>query len=194
MGLDSVELLQRIEKHFDISIPDKEAEKIITVSDMANSVAKRIAFNFNNKCKSQLLFYRLREYCARELNFKPDKFTLGTLLSEFIPDANRLEIWKKMSKDLSIELPGLKKTDFRDSKYYFTDKIFPSRPTIMNRTVADFIGWILILNYESLINANDVFTLNEIEKIVMGITCNQIGVDVLEIKSDHSFVYDLGVS
>jgi acyl carrier protein len=31
MGLDSVELVMKVEKHFDISIPDEDAEKLYTV-------------------------------------------------------------------------------------------------------------------------------------------------------------------
>jgi len=33
MGLDTVDLLITVEKHFGISIPDQEAEQMITVGD-----------------------------------------------------------------------------------------------------------------------------------------------------------------
>jgi acyl carrier protein len=36
MGLDSVELIMEIEKAFEISIQDEEAQKIITVGDIYN--------------------------------------------------------------------------------------------------------------------------------------------------------------
>lgn len=38
MGLDSVDLIIRVEKTFDISIPDRLAEKILTVGDMHDAV------------------------------------------------------------------------------------------------------------------------------------------------------------
>ena len=41
-SLDTVELIMELEKEFDISIPDEEAEKIVTVGDA-------IAFIENNK-------------------------------------------------------------------------------------------------------------------------------------------------
>ena len=42
MGLDSVDLLVQVEKHFGISISDIEAEKIITVQDFVNIVFSKI--------------------------------------------------------------------------------------------------------------------------------------------------------
>jgi acyl carrier protein len=38
MGLDTVELIVEIEKRFDISIPDKDAENIATIGQLADYV------------------------------------------------------------------------------------------------------------------------------------------------------------
>ena len=38
MGLDGVELIMEVEKAFTIQIPDREAENILTVGDLYNSV------------------------------------------------------------------------------------------------------------------------------------------------------------
>ncbi|GAA4338049.1 hypothetical protein [Flaviaesturariibacter amylovorans] len=40
MGLDTVELIVRIEQHFAICIPDAEAERIATVQDLADAVLR----------------------------------------------------------------------------------------------------------------------------------------------------------
>ena len=42
MGLDTVELLQIVEDHFSISIPNAEAQKIITVGDFHDTVARHL--------------------------------------------------------------------------------------------------------------------------------------------------------
>jgi acyl carrier protein len=42
MGLDTVDLLMKIEDHFSISIPNKEAEQITTVQDYYNVVARHL--------------------------------------------------------------------------------------------------------------------------------------------------------
>ena len=38
MGLDSIEIVMKVEKTFDIKIPDREAEQIVTVADFHNAV------------------------------------------------------------------------------------------------------------------------------------------------------------
>lgn len=43
MGLDTVELLMKVEEHFAISIPDPEAERIATVQDYYDTVARHLA-------------------------------------------------------------------------------------------------------------------------------------------------------
>ncbi|MBT1688682.1 acyl carrier protein [Dawidia soli] len=45
MGLDSVELVIRVEKYFDIAIPDKEAAEIVTVQDFADCVYTKVTLN-----------------------------------------------------------------------------------------------------------------------------------------------------
>jgi len=43
MGLDIVDLIVRIEKHFQITIPDREAEKIVTVQDIFDLTWKLVS-------------------------------------------------------------------------------------------------------------------------------------------------------
>ena len=42
MGLDTVDLLMKVENHFSISIPDSEAEEIVTVQHYYDAVAKHL--------------------------------------------------------------------------------------------------------------------------------------------------------
>lgn len=45
MGLDTVELIINMEKRFDISIPDQEAEQIHIVQDYVNCVYAKISIH-----------------------------------------------------------------------------------------------------------------------------------------------------
>jgi acyl carrier protein len=40
MGLDTVDLIHKIEEHFKLPIPDQEAEKMVTIRDIHNYLYK----------------------------------------------------------------------------------------------------------------------------------------------------------
>ena len=61
MGLDSVEILMKVEDTFGIKIPDQEAEQILTVGDFHNAVWRHLSGKQTDKYKSQNLFYKLRK-------------------------------------------------------------------------------------------------------------------------------------
>ena len=58
-SLDVVELMMALEEEFDIEIPDEEAEKISTVSDLANYIAEKQQYKY---AEGQMFFgdYNLR--------------------------------------------------------------------------------------------------------------------------------------
>lgn len=59
MGLDSVELIMEVEKHFSISIPNREAEKAYTVGKLVDCVANILAvksYDFTLREKTFSLF------------------------------------------------------------------------------------------------------------------------------------------
>jgi hypothetical protein len=89
MGLDSVEIVLEVEKAFGISIPDKEAEKILTVGDFHEAVWKHLDGNISDKCKSQLLFYNLRQSFTNTFNFPKKNLKTDSLLNDIFPELNR---------------------------------------------------------------------------------------------------------
>lgn len=59
--LDGVELVQDLEKAFDISIADSEAEQILTVGQLYDLLLSKFpADETHRKCASAMAFYRLR--------------------------------------------------------------------------------------------------------------------------------------
>ncbi|GGD01891.1 hypothetical protein [Aquisalinus flavus] len=67
--LDGIELLEAIERCFRISYLNEEAEKIITVGDLYDSVSEKLAvLGGGNKCHTSMAFYRLR----RSMPVRPD--------------------------------------------------------------------------------------------------------------------------
>lgn len=197
MGLDSVELLYTVEKHFKIRISDREAEQIRTVEDFADCVAKYININSDSVCKSQYLFYMLKTYFADLYSFDKNKFLPSTLLDDIFPMDSRQERWNKLSDDLGLELPRLKKVDLgiKTQERFFTS-LFSSgeRVQIGEYNIRDFVNWVLALNYKQLIKLDRIFTKSEVTRIVIGIISETQGIDVEEIQPFHSISKDLGIS
>lgn len=107
MGLDSVEILMKVEETFGIKIPDQEAEQIYTVGDFHNSVWRHLSGRHSEKCKSQHLFYMLRESFANMFNFSPQRLTLDTSPEDIFPKTNRRELYLSFSKTTDLKLSDL---------------------------------------------------------------------------------------
>jgi hypothetical protein len=192
MGLDSVELLVTVENHFGINIPDREAEQIRTVHDFASCIAKYISISSDSKCKSQMLFYILRDYITEEVGFAKEKFLPSTIINDVIPFENRKDVWNKIETDLNIELPQLSKKDVENDISFF--KALFSKERLTDKTIRDLVNWILSLNHKKLMNVGTVFSINEIERILIGVISETNGLEVEEIEPHHRIVEDLGIS
>ncbi|WP_435353569.1 hypothetical protein [Emticicia sp. SJ17W-69] len=107
MGLDSVDLLVKIEKTFDISISDPEAEEIETVGDFHNTVWGKLDHRNREKCISQSLFYKIRQYVIDNFKFQKKDFALTTNLNDVFPIDNRKEFYLKFSQNLKLDVPNL---------------------------------------------------------------------------------------
>jgi acyl carrier protein len=107
MGLDGVELVMEVEKNFGIQIPDSEAEKIITVGDMYDAVWRHLEGRHNEKCKSQALFYKLRQSFAQQFQFPPKELLLQTSPAAIFPEVNRREAYKRFAGETNLKLPSL---------------------------------------------------------------------------------------
>ena len=107
MGLDSVEILMKVEDTFGIKIPDQEAEQILTVGDLHNAVWRHLSGKHSDKCKSQNLFYRLRKSFADTFNFSPQKLNLDTSPEEIFPKTNRRQLYLSFGDTTNLKLPDL---------------------------------------------------------------------------------------
>lgn len=191
MGLDSVELVLEIEKFFEIQIPDQEAEKINTVQDFTDIVAKRL--NITSYCKE--LQYKIHLKLTEELavrGAKGDKITLTDKISDNLQVGNILYLnWKNdqllespkavANSDKSI-LSTLKKQIGWLPKYDWG--------TI---SIEGFVDAICANNYKKLINPKEINSFYEVYISIVGITAHKIGVDIFEISPEKSFTKDLGI-
>jgi acyl carrier protein len=107
MGLDSVEILMKVEDTFGIKIPDSEAEQILTVGDFYNAVWRHLSGKHSDKCKSQNLFYKLRKSFADTFNFSPRQLRLDTSPEEIFPKINRRHVYLSFADKTNLKLPEL---------------------------------------------------------------------------------------
>lgn len=196
MGLDSVELVMMVEKHFHIRIPDKEVEQIRTIDNFSICVLKYIDINAHSRCKSQYLFYVFRDYFVTEYGYKQAEFTPATPLGKIIPISTIEAVWKKMEIDFNIELPTLRKRDINPGAQdnFVTAFFGESRKYIGEYTVRNLINWILSLNHKKLISIDNLFSKEEVARIITGIISDTMGIDIEKIETHHSIVEDLGIN
>ena len=107
MGLDSIEILVKVEQTFGISIPDREAEKIITVGDFHDAVWKHLEGKYSDKCKTQLLFYRLRKSFFDSFQVERNDIRPDSSLNDIFPAERRREQYFNFAAANNITLPDL---------------------------------------------------------------------------------------
>lgn len=110
MGLDSVEIVVKIEETFGINIPDKEAEQIITVGDLHNAVWRHLEGRYSDRCKSQSIFYTLRQSFYDTFNYPKKDFRLESSPENIFPKENRRQIYFDFARNNNLTLPELELT------------------------------------------------------------------------------------
>src|SRR6266513_6221453 len=95
MGLDSVELVMAIEEKFGVSIPDEEAQDILTVGDMFQCVISKLTVADRSSCLTPKAFHLLRRRAKDLFNVPRSQFRLDAELDLIVPKRSRRENWRK---------------------------------------------------------------------------------------------------
>ncbi len=201
MGLDSIELVMEWEKAFDIQIPDADAGQISSVKDATDTILRLIQLKPTPECKTQMLFNQFRQYFETNLGIAKHSFQLTNKLSELLPLENRKEIWQKMEQSLGWRLPQLTGEDLDPNFHPIKEVKFlgitwiksPLETPLANHTIGDLIDFTFSLNYEKLVALPVIASRFEVEKVVMGITSEKLGIAIQEIKTESTFTTDLGI-
>lgn len=194
MGLDSVELIMEVEKHFSISIPDREAEKAYTVGKLVD-------------CVANILGVKSYDFALREEIFSLFKTELQNLRK----DIGYISINNKVTDNLDIHDRSLinvieSKLNLKLPGIYF-------KPESNNKILGNVKQWLTIIDdidfkkitwkkFIDIILAknlnSDTLTLEykskyEIYIAIMRITVDKIGVEYSEIGIEKIFTDDLGI-
>ena len=196
MGLDSVELLISVEEKFGIRIDDSEAEKIYTVQDFVNSVYSKITTNPNEKCITQIVFYRIRK-AILDLKLTDKEIKPETKISELFTQSELKEKWYLLKSEIGLELPELVALDLNpelDSHVkIFGIKTIKRTTPVSSGTIRELIDWTIALNQDKLIDIKKITNKYEVECIIIGIINRNMGIPISEIKLEHSITNDLEI-
>jgi acyl carrier protein len=108
MGLDTVELVMEIEDAFDISIPDDQASKMLTVGDVYEFILEKTADSTlrSSTCLTAVAFYDLRRH-VRSLGLSHSEIRPKTKLDHVIPLIGRRTYWRTLSSRMDLRFPRL---------------------------------------------------------------------------------------
>jgi acyl carrier protein len=109
MGLDTVELVMQVEEAFDITIDDRDAEKIMIVGQLYQYVLTRVGGEKTPGCLSASTFYRFRRVLGSLLDVERGRVRLSTSIDELIPLNGRRHIWPELENALELALPELQR-------------------------------------------------------------------------------------
>jgi hypothetical protein len=107
MGLDGLEIVLGVEKAFNISISDEEAEAIRTPRDLTDLVISRLAAARPSGCHSQIAFHRLRHGLVSALGIERRAVTPDAPWRQFLPISGRVKAWRTLSRAAQLPLPAL---------------------------------------------------------------------------------------
>ena len=193
MGLDSVELVITIEKHFAISISDGEAEKAMTVQDVADLVARHRPLVPDDRDVRGEVRIRLLRILEAQTASIADDTPFAELCQERLP----AEIWRQWPSNDLLK-PDLPPNDQRylGSNSWFAfmiPKWAPDR-SILDLTFGQVLDAVVAHNHMRLIDPLRPRSRYEILMAVIGVSSDSIGVAELEMRPTDSYVNDLGVS
>jgi len=194
MGLDSVELIMEVEKHFSISIPDPEAEKAATVGKLVDIVARILRAGPYDFALRIQTFEQIKT-AIREVRNMPVNFLITDQVANSINIFDNT-LLSALEEKLDLKLPGLNNSGHLRNgvrsklRQWFS---FETSLDFSNLNWKRFIDISLAYNLHRLENRIQYQSRYEIYIAVMRITVDKIGVDYEEIGIEKSFTDDLGV-
>ncbi|WP_263357163.1 phosphopantetheine-binding protein [Acidicapsa ligni] len=106
MGLDSVELVMRIEEEFGIDLPDAELSSIRTVGDLYRLVMTKMQTGPSTRISRA--FYSLRRAMMACLGLPRNAIHPITKLAPLLPKPTRIAAWKSLAEVSQLEFPKLR--------------------------------------------------------------------------------------
>lgn len=170
MGLDSVEILMKVEEAFGIKIPDQAAQEIVTVGDLYNAAWRYLSGKHSDKCQSQKLFYKLRRSFAGKYEFPSQQLRLETSPNRIFPERNRRQEYLRFSTETSLKLPDLALPGFWQKCLTGVGFATIGGGLITSLILINFLGysrWILLIPIAGIITTTILSALLNPKRVVI---------------------------
>jgi len=190
MGLDSVELIVRIEKFFALEIPDPVAERLRTVGDVTTWLGEQLGTSGQRASATRdTVAAAVRTLLTNE---HPDQ--APQLDASLIIWLNTLEAEVRLASQLfattGLEWPN---DAHRPRKNWLGRLVATDYQSFyQTATIGELVNWLVARNYERLLQ-QPLRSQYEVEQAVIGLSWEQTGVEIPEIQLASNYVNDLGV-
>jgi hypothetical protein len=188
MGLDSVELVMRIEDFVGYQFSNEEAENMRSIQDVVNLISEKINFRERGTDIRQRVYEELKSLFIDHIP-KTSQFGYSEHIFKLVP-ADHVGQWKEISKQSKFTLPFESEPGLIGRIF---EKIFPKTACLDKVTVDRFIQLTCALNYDKLVINDEFQNSYELTIAIMGITIDQCGIDPFEVFPESEFVRDLGI-
>lgn len=190
MGLDSVELLFKIEKKFQIQIRDEEASQIFTLANFTDTVSKIKRINTIGSASIDGIHQKIVLILMKVLHLQ--EINLNDKISLFLNAATQRE-WTQLKEESEYEIPV---PSYNSNSSKILTQLFFRQPNYDWNllTVKDFIEGIFILNSRHFVNFSQPQSKQEIYYGIAGIISKTMDIDVFEINPEKRITTDLGIN
>jgi hypothetical protein len=194
MSLDSVELIIELEKYFQLQFPDAEIEKVVTIQDCTDLVARKLGITDASAPLRERIGARVQEVLqAMGLSASPVPWDDAIFKRLHPEDPMR---WEQFCTRMALVIPKPHLGGEKPQRSLFgpiVDYIWHVSHDWRALTLDQLVTAICVANHKQLIDPRQMTTAFEAYVGVVAVTIACLGLDVYEIEAHKSFANDLGV-
>jgi hypothetical protein len=188
MGLDTVELVMRIEEEFSIDLPDWELSSVRTVGDLYALVLSNL--DTTPACLTSKAFYRTRRAMMDALNLPRRSIRPSTSLDPLLPSESRIERWNEIGAAINLDFPRLRRRRRPEAWFLKVDFELPVQ------TAGELSRMVLTMNYSAFApapNGAQPLSREYVWERIVYIFADQLQIDPEDIVAAADIAVDLGV-
>jgi hypothetical protein len=176
MGLDGVEFVMAVEEAFGLSIPDEDAQELITPGHLVDYLEKRLLAG-QGACLEQRAFYSLRRAGIAVLGCRRSELRPETRWENVLPVKKRRRVWELLHHSTGVvPWPAM--------------PFWSRRPP--HETLGETARFMATFSAAAMQPAGVGWSRPQIESIVRSLMAQQLGI--MEFEWNHRFVDELKVN